>query len=252
MPEAVTCLRHGMPDHLGVGEEVLIAEGLNVSYVELWRGQAMPRASDCEALLILGGDMNADETGLHAFLLAERELIAECAAQSVPTLGICLGGQIMARAFGADVSAGTSREAAFLPIQLTPAGRSDPLLSVFADGDRVLRWHEDAFDVPVGGKLLVKGAAPAPNQGFRVGRCSWGVQFHLEVTHELVEAWIDLAGDQLRSHWSTSPEALRREMVRYLPAQQERSRSLFRRFAEQVRIHGRRRRVSAARRVLHR
>jgi GMP synthase (glutamine-hydrolysing) len=244
MPECVACLRHELPDHLGVGEEVLLAEGLEVSYVELWRGQQVPRAADCQGMLILGGEMNADETERHPFLLAERELVRECAASSVPTLGICLGGQVMARAFGAAVWPGSSREAGFLPIELTPAGRSDPLLSVFADGDRVLRWHQDAFDVPAGGHLLLRAAGVAPNQGFRVGPCSWGVQFHPEVTGELVEEWLHLAGDALRSHWRTSAEALRRDAARHLPAQHQRARSLFGRFAEQVRVHARRPRAS--------
>jgi GMP synthase (glutamine-hydrolysing) len=244
MPEYVACLRHELPDHLGVGEEVLLAEGLEVSYVELWRGQQVPAAADCQGVLILGGEMNADETDRHPFLLAERELVRECAARSVPTLGICLGGQVMARAFGAAVSAGTSREAAFLPIELTPAGRGDPLLSVFADGDRVLRWHQDAFDVPTGGQLLLRAAGVAPNQAFRVGGCSWGVQFHPEVTRGLVEEWLRLAGDRLGPDWGTSPEVLRSDAVRHLPAQQQRARSLFRRFADQVRAHARRRRGS--------
>jgi GMP synthase (glutamine-hydrolysing) len=233
--ERVAVLRHDSVDHFGVGEEVLTAEGLEVEYVECWRGRPTPRARDYDAFVILGGEMNADETGRYSFLLDERELIRECVAESVPTLGICLGGQLMARAFNAPVSAGDSRESAFLPIRPTPAAREDPLLCVYRDGDRVFRWHEDAFAVPNGAVLLLEGGPVAPNQGFRVGERSWGVQFHPEVTVELVESWLTMVGDDLEREWGRTSAELRADIAAHLPAQQARSRELFRRFAEIVR-----------------
>ena len=239
MPELVVCLQHDETDHLGVGEETLRAEGLSIQYLPLWKGGPTPSGADLEALVILGGEMNADQTERYPFLDAERQLVRECAAAAVPTLGICLGGQVMARAFGAAVAAGSSREAGFLPVHPTPAALSDPLLSVYEEGDRVLRWHEDAFEVPDGGELLLRGGSVAPNQGFRVGATSWGVQFHPEVTRELAEDWLAMVGDRLEGHWGRKPEELRADLAEFLPAQQKRSRELFRRFAAQVRAHAR-------------
>ena len=231
----VAVLRHDAVDHLGVGDQVLRGEGLDIEYVDLWSGMPIPQAHDHDAFVILGGEMNADETQRYPFLLGERELILQCAAESVPMLGICLGGQVMARAFDARVSAGDSREAAFLPIHPTPAARDDPLLCVYRDGDRVLRWHEDAFAVPSGGVLLLEGDPVAPNQGFRMGERSWGVQFHPELTKELFEAWLGMAGDHLERHWGRTPVELRADVAEHLPAHQARSRELFRRFVEIVR-----------------
>jgi GMP synthase (glutamine-hydrolysing) len=218
-----------------VGEQVIRGEGLEVVYVDLWRGEPAPQAGDHDAFIVLGGEMNADETSRYPFLRRERELIRECAAESVPTLGICLGGQLMARAFDAPVSAGDSREAAFLPVRTTPAAHTDPLFSVYRDGDLVLRWHEDAFAVPAGAVLLLEGSPVAPNQAFRIGERSWGVQFHPEVTVELVEAWLGMVGEHLEHHWGRTPAALRADLAEHLPRQQERSRELFGRFAEVVR-----------------
>jgi GMP synthase (glutamine-hydrolysing) len=236
--DVVVCLKHEDPDDLGVGEEMLRAEGFEVEYVRLWERDALPMVADLQALVILGGEMNADQTERYPFLGSERELIRECAAASVPTLGICLGAQVMARAFDAPVAAGNSREAGFLPIHPTAAARLDPLLSVYDEGDRVLRWHEDAFELPRPGELLLAGEAPAPNQAFRVGRSCWGVQFHPEVTRELVEEWLGMVGGRLESHWGRTEAEFRRDIERYLPAQQERSRELFRRFAALVRERG--------------
>ena len=135
--------------------------------------------------------------------------------------------------------AGSSREAGFLPVHPTRAARSDPLLSIYEEGDRVLLWHEDAFEVPEGGELLLRGGSVAPNQGFRVGATSWGVQFHPEVTRELAEEWLAMVGDRLQGHWGRKPEELRADLDEFLPAQQKRSRELFSRFAAQVRAHAR-------------
>lgn len=234
MAERVAVLRHDAVDHLGVGAQVLGSEGLNIEYVDLWRGMPTPQAHDYDAFVILGGEMNADQTQRYPFLLGERELILQCTAESVPTLGICLGGQVMARTFDARVSAGDSRESAFLPIHPTLAARDDPLLCVYRDGDRVFRWHEDAFAVPAGGVLLLEGNAVAPNQGFRMGERSWGVQFHPELTEELFEAWLGMVGEYLERHWGRTPAELRADVAEHLPAQQERSRELFRRFAKIV------------------
>jgi len=228
-------LRHDAIDHLGVGEQVIRREGLEVEYVDLWRGAPAPRAGDYDAFIILGGEMNADEIKRYPFLLGERELIRECSAEAVATLGICLGGQLMARAFDAPVSAGDSREAAFLPVSPTPAARDDPLFSVYRAGDLVLRWHEDAFAVPTGAVLLLEGNSVAPNQAFRMGERSWGVQFHPEVTEELIETWLGIVGEDLERQWGRTPAALRADLADHLPAQQARSRELFRRFAGIVR-----------------
>jgi GMP synthase (glutamine-hydrolysing) len=223
------CLRHEEPDDLGVGEEVLAADGVAVEYVDLWR-QDPPSLTEVSGLVVLGGNMNADDILRFPFLSSERYLLAEAAAGGVPVLGICLGAQLLARALGATVTRSPRRELGFFPVRFTEATRTDPLASCFQDGDLVFQWHRDTFALPDGATLLLEGGAVA-NQGFRAGERAWGFQFHLEVTREELDAWLELAEPALKREWGRTADELRREADRYLPVQNERSVEVFRRFA---------------------
>ena len=151
----------------------------------------------------------------------------------MPVLGICLGAQMLARAFDARVYRAPLREFGFKPVRITEAGEADPLLGVFRSGDRVFQWHEDTFDLPDGAELLAAGDE-VQVQAFRVGRNAWGVQFHPEVDAEGVDAWLRVAEPSLERVWKRSGEEIREELRRYLDAQQQRSRQLFSAFARLV------------------
>jgi GMP synthase (glutamine-hydrolysing) len=225
----LACLRHEEPDDLGIGEAVLAAEGVPIEYVDLWR-QAPPSLTEVSGLVVLGGDMNADDVARFPFLSTERDLLAEAAAEGVPVLGICLGAQLLARALGAAVTRSPRRELGFFPVRATAATAADPLASCFQDGDLVFQWHRDTFALPDRATLLLEGKT-VTNQAFRAGERAWGFQFHFEVTREELERWFGLAGPSLERVWDRTGEELRREADRYLPRQHERSEALFSRFA---------------------
>jgi GMP synthase (glutamine-hydrolysing) len=225
----LACLRHEEPDDLGIGEEVLATEGVPIEHVDLWR-QDSPPLSEVSGLVVLGGDMNADDVTRFPFLSAERRLLASAVAGGVPVLGICLGAQLLARALGAAVTPSPRRELGFFRIRSTEATRADPLASCFQDGDVVFQWHRDTFALPDGATLLLEGNA-VDNQAFRAGERAWGFQFHLEVTREELDAWLRLAEPTLEREWGPTADELRRQADRYLPVQNERSVELFRRFA---------------------
>jgi GMP synthase (glutamine-hydrolysing) len=225
----LACLRHEEPDDLGIGEEVFAAEGVPVTYVDLWREEP-PSLADLSGLVILGGDMNVDETVRYPFLSAERELLADAVGTGVPVLGICLGAQLLARALGAAVTPSPRREVGFFPLRPTAAGADDPLASCFLDGDLVFQWHRDTFGLPDEGTLLLEGE-PVAHQAFRAGERAWGFQFHLEVSSRELDEWLALAAETLERDWRRTPKEVREEADRFLPTQHERSRELFRRFA---------------------
>jgi GMP synthase (glutamine-hydrolysing) len=118
----------------------------------------------------------------------------------------------------------------FLPVHPTAELAADPLLSVYRDGDLVFRWHRDGFAVPEDGVLLLTGAHPARNQAFRIGSC-WGVQFHPELTLDLLMLWCDMVAETLKTDFGSSKQEVERMARRLLPAQERQSRDLFRRFA---------------------
>ncbi len=104
-----------------------------------------------------------------------------------PCWGVCLGAQLLAASLGARVYAGPEPEVGLLPVELTPAGRDDP---VFAGLDRdlvTLRWHGDTFNLPEGATRLANSPAYA-NRAFRYER-AYGAQFHLEVSAEMAREW---------------------------------------------------------------
>ena len=94
--------------------------------------------------------MNIDMTDRYPFLEPERELIAAAVASRVPVLGICLGGQMLARALGHPVRPAGIREIGFKPLRPTPQAAADPLFSLYEDGDTVFHWHQDTFELPEG------------------------------------------------------------------------------------------------------
>lgn len=229
----VLCLRHEDPDHLGVALEVLGAREIPVVYIDVWRGHfEPPDPSDFSGVMVLGGSMNVDQTDRFPFLGPERNFIRNVVSEEMPYLGMCLGGQLLARSFGAPVSRSPVRELGFVPIYPTDAARSDRLASVYQSSDLVFEWHEDAFDLPEDAVLLLEGH-DVRYQGFRLGDRAWGVQFHPEVTLDQLKGWIGLVGpEHVERAWNRKPEEVIREAEVLLGSQQKRSRALFSRFAD--------------------
>jgi GMP synthase (glutamine-hydrolysing) len=217
---------------LGIAEEVLRSEGVPVETVRAWKGEDLPSLDEISALIPLGGDMNVDQIAEYPYLAEERALLAEAVDRDVPVLGICLGGQLLARALGAPVHPAPIRELGFVPLRLTEEGRRDPVLSALRDGDRMFQWHVDAFGLPAGAALLATGE-DVPNQAFRAGRRGWGVQFHPEVSAEELDRWLDAVPDVERTYGRRIDE-LRAEISRELDTMHHRSRDLFRRFARVI------------------
>lgn len=134
-------------------------------------------------LIVLGGPMHAgDDEGFPAFA-SILSLIRGCGRAGVPVLGLCLGAQLIARAFGQRVYRFGGLEVGYPMVQLTPAGRTDPLFQGLAPEQRVMQMHEDSFDLPPESVLLMRNDA-CENQAFRIGASIYGIQAHPEVTQK--------------------------------------------------------------------
>jgi GMP synthase-like glutamine amidotransferase len=154
----------------------------------LYRGDPLPEMRDVSALIVLGGAMGANDDDRHPFLPGLRSFIGRMVDAGIPFLGICLGGQLLTAATGGRVVSGRWEELGTLPVTLTHEGRRDRLFRGIPDSFGTFQWHHDSFDPPPGGILLASSAA-CPNQAFRMGESAWGLQFHPEVTEEIIRDW---------------------------------------------------------------
>ena len=140
-------------------------------------------------LLVLGGPMSANDTAKYPFLGETMKLIRKFAAADRPVLGICLGAQIIARAFGGEVYRMDRLESGFYTMEATSEGKRDPIFSTLGGEITSFQNHFEAVRNVPGATALATGGA-CPIQAFRIGRATYATQFHPEVTLDIVRDWI--------------------------------------------------------------
>lgn len=172
-----------------------------VETVRAWREPLPLNPADVDAIILMGGPMGANDGAIVPWVDAEIAFLQTALADQVPIWGVCLGAQLLAAALGAKVSTGDRPEVGVLDLILTDDGRADPIWG--ADVPPVfpaLQWHSDTFEIPPGAVWLARSAA-YDHQLFRYEK-SYGVQFHLEATLDLIDDW--LAVDEYRSSLDAS------------------------------------------------
>jgi GMP synthase-like glutamine amidotransferase len=148
-----------------------------------------PNIIEYDAFIIGPTPISANSVELHDFLRKEWRFLGKVIDSGKPCLGVCCGGQLLARRLGAEVRKSPEREVGSYDVRLTEAGKINPLFSGFPQVFPVFHWHSDMFDVPNGGKLLVEGDS-CPIQSFGYGNV-WGILFHLEIDSSEAERWLD-------------------------------------------------------------
>jgi GMP synthase-like glutamine amidotransferase len=133
--------------------------------------------------------MNVYEEDRFPFLRQEDLFIKESIQRGKTVLGICLGAQLIAKALGAKVTKAPVKEIGWYDVSLTKVGSHDPLFSRFPKSFPAFQWHEDTFDIPSAGKLIITSDL-VPHQAFRYGENAYGLQFHLEVTEQMIRDWM--------------------------------------------------------------
>ncbi len=182
----VIAVRHLQFEDLGLLEGLLVGRGHTVSYLDAWDDD-LDSARSVDLVVVLGGPIGVYQEPEYPFLQSERELVQWRLEHELPTLGICLGAQLMASAMGAAVTPGAERELGYGPVQLTTAGLTSPLAKL--QGVRVLHWHGDCCQLPVGAELLASTRA-CPVQAFAIGDFALALQFHAETDRGGIEPWL--------------------------------------------------------------
>ncbi|MFB9893676.1 type 1 glutamine amidotransferase [Planobispora takensis] len=196
----ITVIEHEAAAGPGYLAEWLTGAGAVCEVARPYLGEAVPqRAAD--GLVVLGGEAAAWEDEQYPWLPATRDLLRRSVAGGVPTLGICLGAQLMTLACGGSVERGErGLEVGACRVLPLPAGRDDPLLRGLLDGPEpavAVQYHRDAMTrLPEGAVPLATGEA-YPNQAYRLGERAWAVQFHPEATPEIFVNWTNDSADYL-------------------------------------------------------
>lgn len=164
--------------------------GARLELVRPFAGEAVPNQVDADGLLVLGGDMGANDDDNHPWLADVRALVRRAVEDDVPTLGICLGGQILASATGGTVARGAAgMESGVIEVTALSEAESDDLLGQLSWPILQGSMHRDAIiDLPPDAVLLAS-SEDYPHQAFRFGRSAWGVQFHPELSPERYRQW---------------------------------------------------------------
>jgi GMP synthase-like glutamine amidotransferase len=161
-----------------------------VETIELGNGERLPSDfNNVEAIIVLGGPMNANEEDRFPFLKEEDIFIKKAIKKEIPILGICLGAQLLAKACGAKVRKAKKKEIGWYKISLTAEGKKDRLFQGLDSKLDVFQWHEDTFELPANTGLLATSII-CKNQAFRFSRNAYGLQFHIEVTPDMIKSWI--------------------------------------------------------------
>lgn len=215
-----TCLaiRYVAFEDLGIFSAVLEQSGFCIDYVQAGVDditEAQILAADL--CVILGGPIAVYDHQRYPFLIPMIALVQARLASKKALLGVCLGAQLIAQASGAAVYPGPAQEIGWASIDLTPAGQ-DSVLAPFAKvhGVRVLHWHGDTFDLPLGAQWLA-ATSVVPHQAFSLGKQVLALQFHVEVDTNGIERWLIGHACEL-SHAGLDPCQIRADSVLYGPA----------------------------------
>lgn len=183
---------------MGLWEDCCREAGIGLEMVALHREAPIPRPHRFQAVISLGGPMNVYEEETYPFLKAEDDLIRRVVADGIPFLGICLGGQLLAKAVGGRVTRNPVKEIGWHAVELDQPGQRDPLFAGLPDRFPVFQWHGDTFSLPGEAVRLARSDA-CQNQAFRFGfgGIAYALQFHLEVTPGMIDRWVHQYGADL-------------------------------------------------------
>jgi GMP synthase-like glutamine amidotransferase len=186
----ILVFQHADVEHPAIFRDFLAEDGIDWDAVELDAGAAIPSLEGYDQLWVMGGPMDAWQEAEHPWLVAEKQAIREAVQQrSMPYLGVCLGHQLLGAALGGRVGKAPQAEVGILDVELTAAGRQDPLFAGIADRFKALQWHgAEVAEAPPGATVLARSPLCAV-QAMRVGRHAYGMQYHCEILPQTVSDW---------------------------------------------------------------
>jgi GMP synthase (glutamine-hydrolysing) len=181
------------------------------------------------AVISCGGTANTHESDKYPWIEDEIVLLREALRDGVPLIGLCLGAQLLTRAAGAAVYRSEPSEVGWVEVSTTPAAATDPVLADVPASFTAMQWHHYACELPPGAVELARNGTCL--QAFRLGETAWGTQFHIEVTRDILLAWMRWGGEELEKAGYTQERYLA-ELDRHIDRHEAIGRGMADRFAE--------------------
>lgn len=205
---------------LGVLEECIRQRDITLEILTPSAGDRLPLATSYDGLIVLGGPMNGEDDLHYPHLKDVVRLVQLFEAEHKPIFGICLGAQLIARAFGQRIYQHDRAELGFTPLRGIPSAiASDPLLRSAlppnSEPIQIMEWHFDTFDLPEPAKLLMTGDN-CQNQAYRIHDNIYGFQCHFEVNRSILQGWLANGRDYLQSNHPDFPQQLSEQADLYL------------------------------------
>jgi GMP synthase (glutamine-hydrolysing) len=215
----------------GLFERVVVERGDHLDRWVVAEGDAAPGGPGrWDAVMVFGGAMHPDQDAEHPWLQGEVAFIERALEQGVPTIGVCLGAQLLARAAGAWVGPAASAEVGWFSVELNADGTADPVLGVLPPRVDAFQWHYYTFELPDGAVELAR--SDAVRQAFRLGDRAWGIQFHAEVDRPLLDRWFVEGASELPK----PIDEMRADTDRLLGGWNERGRALSTAFLDRAQL----------------
>ena len=200
-------LQHAYFEGPGYITEWVAKHSHNLTFTRFYETFAIPLPVDIDLLIVLGGPMSVNDTKQYPWLCDEKDYIYHLAKNGCKILGICLGAQLIASAFGLDVYPNREKEIGWFPVQKNPHLKQDFLKKLPAKLP-AFHWHGETFEIPGRADRLFSSEA-CNNQGFVINKRVFALQFHWEVNKESVQQLIAHSGDDLsKGQFVQSAESL--------------------------------------------
>ncbi len=206
-------------DNTGLGQvgAALAEAKAEIDLRRPYLGEPLPtEITGHDAMVVLGGGQNALADDEYPYFPALLDLTRRFAAEDRAVLGICLGSQLIARAFGAESRIGGAEEFGWQYVALTPEAGDDAVLAGLPREFPIFQWHDDHFSLPASATRLA-GNAVAENQAYRIGRAVYGFQFHFEADGGLVAEWSEAFADLIAKRNPDWPGRLDAEIAANAP-----------------------------------
>ena len=230
-PKTIYAIQHLAFEDLGSLEDLFYQLGFRVRYFEAGIDN-LKQAFEYEGLtIILGGPIGVYETEDYPFLKDEIRYLKQRLEKNLPTIGICLGAQLIAHALGAKVYAGHAKEIGWSTLDIRYANNN--ILAPLAD-TAVLHWHGDTFDLPENATLLASSKIYS-NQAFQVGQQILALQFHIEVAADSLEKWLIGHTCELRKA-NINIQNLREDNTKYAENLEHKATTVFKDFLKNIEL----------------